>query len=364
MNRKTLLVVLLSFCAIDQPALSTNLPGLLNDSTVDCTLSATGTCAVITNGAGTVSFNLSSSGASGLTYNFQGTSDGTHWFTVGYGDPATNPISFSYTTSSATSGQWIVASGGLQQVRFNLTARAAGTLTVHGQAGAGSSITYAIGGATSSSPSLVDEGAFTEGTTTFAPVGCYFKTSVTSLTTGQAGTIACTADRMLFMNLGKVGGTAVDTNSGSKSAGTQRMVLATDQPALTNALLTQPQAATSGGCTPYHLSGGTAATTNSTNIKSTAGNLCDITPINTTTTIYYLKIYDSSAAPTCSSATNIKHVYPIPPAASTGAASGIERSLALGESYANGIGFCVTGGGTDTDNTSAATGVYIEASFK
>lgn len=38
------------------------------------------------------------------------------------------------------------------------------------------------------------------------------------------------------INVGQVGGTAVDTNSGVKSAGTQRVVLATDQPALTNAL--------------------------------------------------------------------------------------------------------------------------------
>lgn len=127
----------------------------------------------------------------------------------------------------------------------------------------------------------------------------------------------------------------------------------------------QPIAGTTGGCTPYHLAGGTAASTNSTSIKaSAAGNLCDITPINTTTTIYYLKLYDSAAAPTCSSATGLKHVYPIPPTAAAGGAGGIVRSLALGESYASGIGFCVTGGGGDTDNTNAATGVYIEASYK
>jgi hypothetical protein len=38
------------------------------------------------------------------------------------------------------------------------------------------------------------------------------------------------------VNVMKLAGTAVDTNSGSKSAGTQRVVLATDQPALTAAL--------------------------------------------------------------------------------------------------------------------------------
>lgn len=38
-------------------------------------------------------------------------------------------------------------------------------------------------------------------------------------------------------NLGHVGGTATDTNSGNKSAGTLRVVIATDQPALSNPLV-------------------------------------------------------------------------------------------------------------------------------
>lgn len=126
----------------------------------------------------------------------------------------------------------------------------------------------------------------------------------------------------------------------------------------------QPVPGTSGGCTPYHLSGGTAASTNSTSVKGSLGNLCDLVAINTTTTVYYLRLYDSASAPTCSSATGVKHVYPIPPAVAAGAAGGIVRSLALGESYANGIGFCVTGGSGDTDTTNAATGVFIEGSYK
>jgi hypothetical protein len=137
------LMLLLSASA----ALATNLPTLNNDATVDCTLTGTGTCALLTNGAGTVSFNLSSSGASGLTYNFQGTSDGTHWFTVSYADPtATPPLAFVNSTLSATAGQWLIAAGGLQKVRLNLTAYSAGTLTVHGEAGSGSTIAYTVGG--------------------------------------------------------------------------------------------------------------------------------------------------------------------------------------------------------------------------
>jgi hypothetical protein len=43
-------------------------------------------------------------------------------------------------------------------------------------------------------------------------------------------------------NVTKLAGTAIDVNSGNVSAGTQRVVLATDQPALTNKLLVTPDA--------------------------------------------------------------------------------------------------------------------------
>jgi hypothetical protein len=114
-------------------------------------------------------------------------------------------------------------------------------------------------------------------------------------------------------------------------------------------------------CTPYHLAGGTAASNNSTLIKNSSGVLCDLVIINTTATLYYLKLYNSASAPTCSSATNLKHVFPIP-AATTGA--GFARHVPYGELYQTGIGFCVVGGGGDTDNTNAATGVFVEASYQ
>ena len=115
-------------------------------------------------------------------------------------------------------------------------------------------------------------------------------------------------------------------------------------------------------CLSYHLSGGTTASTNSNAIKSSAaGTLCVITGVSTSGTLGFLKLYDSAGAPTCSSATGLKHVYPIP--ANTSGA-GINIAVPDGERYTNGIGFCVTGGGGDTDNTNAPTGIYIEASYK
>lgn len=214
-------------------------------------------------------------------------------------------------------------------------------------------------------------------------VPCFIQYGSTIPTSGGAATTD--------VNQKQVNGATINVGTGASSTGTQRVTTSTDSTiatitnpvtvtdgagalnviidsgttavtSITNPVTVNPAAATTGGCTPYHLSGGTAASNNSTNIKSSAGTLCSLTAINTTATVYYLRMYNSAAAPTCSSATGAVHTYPIP-ASATGAGLTIPLG-AFGEAYGTGIGFCVTGGGADTDNTSAATGVYIEASYK
>lgn len=69
-----------------------------------------------------------------------------------------------------------------------------------------------------SSSTFLDEGAFTEGTTPINPVGGYFKTSFTALSTGQAGAVAMTTDRNFYVNLNKVGGSAVTLGQTTMSA--------------------------------------------------------------------------------------------------------------------------------------------------
>lgn len=59
---------------------------------------------------------------------------------------------------------------------------------------------------------------------------------------GSAGIDQTTAGTTNAISLKYLNTTAVDTNSGNKSAGTLRVVLATDQPALTNKLLVTPDA--------------------------------------------------------------------------------------------------------------------------
>lgn len=117
------------------------------------------------------------------------------------------------------------------------------------------------------------------------------------------------------------------------------------------------QSSTLGGCTPAKTL--SAATTNSTSIKGSVGTLCKMITINTTATLYYLKMYNTAAAPTCNSDTVVA-TYPVPP--SNG---GVAVNLGpFGEAYTAGIGFCLTANLADNDNTAAATGVTISYSSK
>jgi hypothetical protein len=171
------------------------------------------------------------------------------------------------------------------------------------------------------------------------------------------------------VNVTQVGGTAVDSNSGNKSAGTLRVVLATDQPALTNKLLVTPDtnaqvvpvttATTTDSASGCYLQ--SAASTNATNCKASSGNLYGVRAINTTATLYYLRLYNASGTPTCSSATGFIESIPIP-ASATGAGIAAITPVAIG--YSTGIAFCLTGGGSSTDNTNAATGIYLAVYYK
>jgi hypothetical protein len=114
------------------------------------------------------------------------------------------------------------------------------------------------------------------------------------------------------------------------------------------------------GTSTLHYATSTAST-NATNIKNAAGTVSTISVVNTTATLYYLRMYNLASAPTCSSATGFVNTIPIP--ASTSGA-GIVIPITLPHAYTTGIGYCLTGGGSSTDNTNAATGVYINIWYK
>lgn len=79
---------------------------------------------------------------------------------------------------------------------------------------AGSACGSGAGGGTSQA----DGSTFTYGTTLLTPIGGVFNSSFGTLSSGQTGAAAMTADRMLYVNLGKVGGTAIALGQTTMSA--------------------------------------------------------------------------------------------------------------------------------------------------
>lgn len=111
---------------------------------------------------------------------------------------------------------------------------------------------------------------------------------------------------------------------------------------------------------PFHLL--SAASTNSTLVKTGDGIVTSIVVINTTTTLYYLKFYDIGVAPTCNT-TPVKLTIPVPFGAAN-AGGGVVVPMPVGFRFFQGIGICLTGGIADNDNTNAATGVAINLGFR
>ena len=93
-----------------------------------------------------------------------------------------------------------------------------------------------------------------------------YQTNASNFLSTVSGTVGITANSTV--DVSRIVGTTVDVNSGTKSAGTQRVVIATDQPQLTNKLLVTPDVNSS-----FNLSQvvGTTADTNSGN--KSAGTL-------------------------------------------------------------------------------------------
>lgn len=106
------------------------------------------------------------------------------------------------------------------------------------------------------------------------------------------------------------------------------------------------------------------ASTNATNCKNAAGNFYGYEVYNTTTTIYYLRLYNTSSSPTCSSATGFIRSIPLIPAAAAGGSGGQISNQVVPVNYSTGVSYCITGGSSSTDNTNAATGIFGEIRYK
>lgn len=122
-----------------------------------------------------------------------------------------------------------------------------------------------------------------------------------------------------------------------------------------------PQAVSFGGDSGCSTGIVSTASTNAFNCAAAAANLYEFSAVNTTGTLAYVRLYNTSTSPTCSSATGFVLSIPVP--ASTSGA-GIVKTFPVGRAFSTGISGCITGGGSSTDNTNAPAGVYVDIGFK
>lgn len=113
-------------------------------------------------------------------------------------------------------------------------------------------------------------------------------------------------------------------------------------------LLAALQAATNGGWTPARFL--SAATTNSTSVKGSAGQVGSIICGNNLATIAYLKLYNKATAPTVGTDVPV-HTIMIPGSTS---GAGFSYPIPAGLQFSLGIGFAITGGMADADTTAVA----------
>jgi hypothetical protein len=208
--------------------------------------------------------------------------------------------------------------------------------------------------------------------------GGALKVDNSAVTQPVSGTVSITANSSV--NVAQVAGTTTDTNSGVKSAGTQRMVLATDQPQLTNALKVDGSAVTqpvSGSVTATLATGSavagkvgldpathtgwdmlktiSAATTNATVVKASAGKLGGWFLSNVNASPRYLKVYNKATSPTVG--TDVPVLTIIIPGNTAGAGANLESTNGL--LFSTGISFAITTGVADNDATAVAANELV-----
>lgn len=155
-------------------------------------------------------------------------------------------------------------------------------------------------------------------------------------------------------NLSQMSGAAIAMGTGVRSAGTQRVTVATDDLVpVTGTVTAGLVPVTSGGLTISSTL--IAAGTNATSVKASAGQLYKIEVTNNSANIGYLKLYNTAGTPTAGSGTPVIRLMCPGNATGTGAFSTYDNGVA----FVTGIGFTFTGGIADADTTSVAASAFI-----
>ena len=151
------------------------------------------------------------------------------------------------------------------------------------------------------------------------------------------------------IGIAQIDGTAISKGAGAVDSGCQRVSLPTDQ----TVPVSQAAIAT-GGYTPGKLI--SAATTNATVIKASAGTLGALTLFNVNAAARYVKFYNKATAPTVGTDVPVA-TYLIP-----GGTAGAGVCIPLppqGLAFSAGISFATTTGIADTDTAAVALSEVI-----
>jgi hypothetical protein len=190
-------------------------------------------------------------------------------------------------------------------------------------------------------------------------------TQPVSGTVGISGTIAITANSAV--NVAQINGVTPLMGNGVTGTGSQRVTIASDNTAFavnavqsgtwnTNALPAGTStigdvgfaARATGGLTIGRVI--SAASTNATSIKASAGRLHTIAAFNVNAAARYLKIYNKASAPTVGSDTPVL-TFAIP---GNTAAAGFTIDSSIGWALSTGIAIALTTGITDADTGAVA----------
>lgn len=106
-----------------------------------------------------------------------------------------------------------------------------------------------------------------------------------------------------------------------------------------------------------------AASTNASIQKSTAGNLFEITVSNPTATPAYVKLYNKASAPTVGTDVPIMTITAPAAAATNKPTDTVLTFSQIGKRFTTGIAMAITGGVLATDTTASVAGVQVHGTY-
>jgi hypothetical protein len=281
--------------------------------------------------------------------------DGTNWSTLPANaalDPTSTTfaqISLPYTVQASTNKAILINMNGAQALRAKLSTQITGSGTVtpnYALLPASPADTIIAYSPTAANFNVTVGAALPAGSAVIGSTTIQ-ATSGTALTADQSNSILKAS---LYVKKTTAGDTVLTVGS-AISANSVPVVIASDQAAVpasqSGTWTAVPNAGTAGGTTPYHLI--SAASTNATNVKASAGQLYGFEVSNTNASARYIRFYDTSASPTVGT-TTIKKTVQIPGNAT------VIRAYPVGLKFSSGIGFSVTGLMADSDTTAIGAG--------